>query len=239
MNNQPLFAEPSKFYSLLSKTFLIWLPLFVTVLIFSGNVFAQVPTWRYVGTLSGGAKIYLNDEIKSLAKGNKTAWQKSINSNASAEVSLSEWNCAGKIRRTLQITLYKSDGALIETRRDRFEWTRVIPGSSGETLHRRICLPAAPPMTAEITTTLAFLRALPDAGAQIVRVAESGVRFQVVPETGKDGWFNLVDEATQDDYWLTADDLKILEAPPALELPEKNRDKRIKQRKLKAKARRK
>lgn len=238
MNNQPPFAEADEFYSSSSKKFFERFLLFIAVWIFSSSASAQSPMWHYVGTLSSGKKVYLNDEIKSLARGNKTAWQKTVNADASSDVSLSEWNCAEKIRRTRQTSLYNPDESLIETQRGHFEWTRIVPGSSGEILHRRICLPAAPPVIAEITAPAAFLRALPDPDAQIIRIAERGARFDAVPESGKDGWFNLIDRVTQADYWVTADDLNILEMPPARVAPPADGNQQVRRKRGKTKARR-
>ena len=159
MNNHDFRLARRQTHRRLIDWFLCSLGVIFIVAASTTNTAAQTPTGRYVLTLPDGSKVYLNDEIKSLAGGNKTAWQKGINRDASANVSLSEWNCAKKTRRTLQITTYDENQALIETRRDRFEWTRIIPGSTGEFLHRLICQPAVPPQIAEISGEIAFLRA--------------------------------------------------------------------------------
>lgn len=117
------------------------------------------------------------------------------------------------MRLTRQLTFYRPNQTVIGTKKVGFEWTPIIPGAVEDNLYRRVCLPAAPPKIAEITRDRAVLRVLPDDAAPPLRLGKRGERFEVVPESGLGGWFNLVDPRTQDDYWLTGDDFKMIKTP--------------------------
>jgi len=69
--------------------------------------------------------------------------------------------------------------------------------------------------TAKISVAQADLRAFPDDSAPITGVARRGDKFQIVPESGQGGWFNVVQATTQQDYWLPSNSFKIIELPAA------------------------
>ncbi len=134
-----------------------------------------------------------------------------IKSDGSSATALVEWNCPSKLRLTRQITFYNADQSVIGTKKNGFDWTPIISGSAADFFYRRICSTMTL-QTAEITNLRADLRVFPDNAAPIIRTAKRGERFQIVPETGKGGWFNVVDAATQEDYWLTSDLFKTITA---------------------------
>lgn len=181
----------------------------LTILIFTNVISAQKSVWRYVTTVSGGTKGYLNDEVKSLDGGNITAWEKMVMADGSFAIAFAEWNCRNKRRLTKQITFYKSDQTVIGTKKQ-FEWTEIIPGSTSDLMFTRVCLPPQSPEIAEIITLKANLRSLPDASAPVLREANKGDKFQIVPETENGGWYNVVDAATQEDFWIHGNTFKIV-----------------------------
>lgn len=191
------------------KTFLI---LSLAVLTFANAVSAQKSVWRYVTTVSGGTKGYLNDEIKSLTGGNKSAWEKMIMADGSFAIALAEWDCRNKRRVTKQIIFYKSDQTVIGTKKQT-EWTDIIPGSTSDLMFTRVCLPPQSPQIAEIITLKANLRSFPDGSAPVLREVNKGDKFQIVPETGTGGWYNVVDAETQEDFWLHGSTFKIVSKP--------------------------
>jgi len=176
-------------------------------LFLSSDTFAQAATWRYVATLPGGVKSYLNDEVKTLPNKNNIRWEKMIKSDGSSATALVEWNCPSKLRLTRQITFYNADQSVIGTKKNGFDWTPIIPGSSADFHYRRVCK-AITLQTAEIIAAQADLRAFPDNAAPITRTAKRGDRFLNVPESGQGGWFNVVDIDTQEDYWLLYNQFK-------------------------------
>jgi hypothetical protein len=55
-------------------------------------------------------------------------------------LSLLEVNCAAKKNRVLQSTSYSRDGNVISSNQSQqTEWSLIIPGSIGETLHKTVC----------------------------------------------------------------------------------------------------
>jgi hypothetical protein len=215
MNNHPLHDALGKSLTRSKNVLPLLLCLFTSVLIFTTNTFAQTQVWQYVTTLPGGIKSYLNDEVKVLPSKKKTRWEKVIKADGSSATALVEWDCSGKLRLTRQITFYNSDQSVVGTKKKGFDWSPVIPGSAADFLYYRVCLPATPVIWADIISDRTALRLYPEGNAQVLRTAKRGERFQIVPETGKGGWFNVVDEKTQEDYWLPADSFElIVSAPP-------------------------
>lgn len=210
MNNQTLRDKLSAFHFHLINSFLLHFYALTVILIFTATSFAQTATWRYVATLPGGVKSYLNDEVKTLPNKNNIRWEKMIKPDSSSATALVEWDCLGKLRLTRQITFYNSEQSVIGTKKNGFDWMPIIPGSSADFLYRRVCS-AVTLQTAEITALQADLRAFPDSGAPITRIAKRSDKFQIVPESGAGGWFNVVDAATQEDYWLIREQFKTIE----------------------------
>ena len=230
MNNRTVSNKTSESYFHLINILSLLFTAFTLVLISAPNSFAQAVTWRYVATLPGGIKSYLNDEVKTLPNKNKTRWEKMVKPDASSATSLIEWNCSEKLRLTRQITFYSADQSVIGTKKNGFDWAPIIPGSSADFLYRRVCS-AITFQTAEITRPKVDLRAFPDAAAPIVRTAERGNKFQIVPESGQGGWFNVVDTETQEDYWLLSNSFKTIEPVTQTKTADKKKNKSLKSQK--------
>lgn len=205
MNNHSLcFILKTRFVSLGNR---IFLPSFLfytlAVLIFTNSAFSQTVKWRYIATLGiNASKVYLNDEIKVLKNKNVTVWQKLILANGLYAISQEELDCKNKRIVTRQITYYRIDQTVDSTKKKPFEWEEIIPSSTGDFIYSRVCLPPQLVKWAQIGVQQAYLRNFPNPSAPVIRTARRGERFQIIPETGKDGWFNIVDAATQEDYWL-------------------------------------
>lgn len=196
----------------------------LTVLIFTNSGFAQTPTWRYVITNPEGTKGYINDEMKTLPNGNKNVWEKVVWADGSSVIAFAEYDCRNKRRITRQVTYYNRDQTIIDTKKrqsDLIEWRNIIPGTGGDSNYRRVCLLPEPVKWAEIIVPQVKMRSLPDESAAVLRVAKNGERFQFVPDTGFRGWINVVDTATQQDYWLPGNTFKIVEAANTKQKPTK------------------
>lgn len=201
------FLHSPKRFFLLSFLFLV-----PAVLMFTGNASAQPTNWWYVITTPDGTKGYLSDEVKILPNGNKSVWGKIIMADGSSGIALTEWNCRNERFINRQVTYYNPDLTLASTKKKTYEWSEIIPDSTAHLTYRRVCLPPQPIKWAQITPARANLRSFPDESAPVLRVARQGEKFQIVPETGKGGWFNVVDAVTQQDYWLHGNTFKIVEA---------------------------
>jgi hypothetical protein len=193
MNNKSSAFKLPTYLTSLNRSYLVpflFISLFVTmcVLISSTTAFAQTTKWRYVMTATGGRKTYLNDEIKNLPDRHKGAWEKMIDPDGSSVVVLAEYDCANKRRTPKQLSFYDSDGALTNIKKVSLNWMEFSPDSIAVAFHARLCLPAQPVKW-----------------APIIRIAYQGELFQIAPESGLGGWFNVVDSETQMDYWLPGD----------------------------------
>jgi len=205
MNNQPLNKVSNKPFRYSSNLFLTLLCACVFTALTVLPALGQSSMWRYVTTSISGSKTYLNDERKSLTGKNQGAWEKMVSADGSSVVTLVEWDCAGKSRLIRQITYFDSNLAAVGGKNQGFSWSAVVPGSAGDFLYHRLCLPAVPQKWAHIIVDRTSLRAYPDNAASVMRVARRDERFQIVPESGLGGWFNIIDPETQQDYWLRSD----------------------------------
>lgn len=201
------------------KSFLILSGTFIMIGPGVTSARAQKVRWQYVTTSTVGGKTYLNVERKALPGKNQGAWEKMIDADGSSVVSLVEWDCAAKSRLMRQITYFNSQQIAIGAKTTGFTRSAVIPGSAGDFLYRRICLPSVPRKWARVIDDGTALLAAPDYAASVARRALEGERFLIVPETGLGGLYNVVDPETQQDFWLHKDGFEMIED----ELPLKNR----------------
>jgi len=215
MDNQSFNRVRDQSFRYSFKLSLILCIVFILAGLTTSSVFGQKATWRYVMTSLSGTKTYLNDERKTLPGKNLGAWEKMVGADGSSVVTLVEWDCAGKSRLIHQTTYFNSRQSAVGGKSKGFEWSRVIPGSAGDFLYHRLCLTAMPPKLVQIIADHTPLRARPDDAASTTRIAHRNEQFQIVPESGLGGWFNLVDPATQEDYWLEGKSFKIIDAAPA------------------------
>jgi hypothetical protein len=185
------------------------------VLISATAAFAQSAKWRYVMTATGGKKTYLNDEIKNLPDRHKGAWEKMIDPDGSSVVVLAEYDCASKRRTPVQLFFYNSDGALTNIKKVSLNWMEFSPDSIAVAFHARLCLLAQPVKWAQIINARTPLRRMFGNDSPIIRIAYQGELFQIAPESGLGGWFNVVDSETQMDYWLPGDWFETIEVAQA------------------------
>lgn len=191
--------------------------LIVGIGLLSSPAFAQLMRWHYVITVTGGTKFYLGKDRRTTGVGTVLVWEKTRSPDNAFMISLAEWNCGEKIRRTKQSTFYDSSNTLFGSR-GQMEWKPVIPGSSADFLMELACHPVPQPVFAEITVPRAALLGFPDSAAPVKRIAAFGEKFRVVPHTGSDGWYNLVElSGEEEDYWLTGDSLLIKSSVPTSE----------------------
>lgn len=202
MNNHPLPNKSSKSSDRPVNVLFLLFCLFIAMIMLSADAFAQTAKWCYAMTMNDGAKTYVNEEIKILPNRNKLVWEKIITPKNTSMVALTEWDCTNKRRHTRQITLYDSDDTVTKTQDMPARWDEITPDSMADRHYTRICLPVKLVKWARIITPQTPLRQLPGSDSPVIRVAEKGERFEIVPETEKNNWVNVVDPATERDYWL-------------------------------------
>jgi hypothetical protein len=193
----------------MSQLFLRFLVL--SVLLMPISAVGQITKWRYVQTIYGGVKLYMKEEFEKLKNKNLVVWDKRVRSDGSFAILQVEWDCINKRLRTKQMTLYDADKILLKTFY-KFDWQTVIPSSVSETFYNQICLAKPENRFAKIIAVKADLRSFPDKDAEVLRIAEKGDRFILIEGTGEGGWYNVVDEKTQQDYWIHGDNIEIAKA---------------------------
>ena len=182
--------------------------LLVSIPLLSAEVFAQKITWRYVRTIYGGVKVYLNDEVTALSNKHLVVWDKRLNADNSFAVSKVEWDCLNKIHLTLEMTMYKADQTVIGTIK-KFEWKSIVPGSVADVMYQQICIEKPKPQFVEIIADNTNLLLLPLDNAKVLKIAKKGSKFVVLPETADGGWVNIIDEKTQQDYWVRVFEIRL------------------------------
>jgi Bacterial SH3 domain len=207
----------------MSQLFLRFLVL--SVLLMPISTFGQTTNRRYVQTGYGGVKLYMKDEFEKLKNKNTAVWDKRVRSDGSFVILQVEWDCVNRLYRTKQMTLYNSDKILLKTFY-KFDWQTVIPSSVSETFYSQICLAKPKKRFAKIIAVKADLRSFPDKDAEVLRIAKKGNRFILIEGTGEGGWYNIVDEKTQQDYWIHGDNIKFSEEKSVEKKPKKPRKSR-------------
>lgn len=136
-------------------------------------------------------------------------WDKRLAPNDSFAVSKVQWDCKNKSRLTLEMTMYESNQTVIGTTK-KFEWQSVITGTVGDIMFKQICSEKPKPQFVEIVTDETPLLALPIDKAPNLKTAKKGIRFLLVSDDSSI-WYNIVDEKTQQDYWVRNNAVKIIE----------------------------
>jgi uncharacterized protein YgiM (DUF1202 family) len=88
-------------------------------------------------------------------------------------------------------------------------------------MYNQICLSHPEVQFAEIITVKANLRFLPNPDAEVLRIAKKEDKFIVLAHTATNGWYNIVDEKTQEDYWVHGNAIKIISSEKKITLPNK------------------
>ena len=160
--------------------------------------------WLYVALSAEGYKHYRLEKIDRLENGNLASWMKTLTTEGVYRNTYSEYDCKNNRFRILQDNFYFADDKLYTGRKEPFDpnWTTPPPDTLAEILFAAVCKPPIAPRIVEITVNRANLRSKPHPQGDIIKTAEKGAQFQVSMGLEVENWFNVVDEATQEDYWI-------------------------------------
>lgn len=216
MNNQPLLNKSGESSRCPVNRLVLTFCLFAAMMSMPAGALAQTAKWLYVTTDNDGGKSYLRDEIKILPNRNKSGWQKLVKPDGSSLVILTEWDCLSRRSLVRQLTPYTWDGETSGTAKPSPRWDQIIPDSIADLYYVRVCPPHPIVKWARMGSSRTALRRQAGMGSPIIRVAEPGERFEIVFETAKLDWVNVVDVETQQDYWLFHKWFETVEADPPL-----------------------
>lgn len=160
--------------------------------------------WLYIALSAEGYKHYRLEKVDRLENGNLAFWMKTLSAEGVYRNTYSEYDCKNNRFRVLQDTYYLADDKLYTGRKETFDpnWTTPPPNTLAEILFDAVCKPPVAPRIVEITVNRANLRNRPHPQASVIKTAEKGTQFQTSMGLEVENWFNVVDEATQEDYWI-------------------------------------
>ena len=190
------------------------LPVLLIVLFTLPAAFAQKQDfkdtrWLYV-TLGGeSAKYYIRDDIEKLSKNLYRSWDRTDYPNGTHYISRTEWNCQDQKMKRLNLTLYDEDDNAVASQQFT-EWEMIVADTVGEMLLARVCGTTDLSYQVEIEPQKANLRERNDLHSRILRVAVKGEQFRIVNQTLDKQWYNVVDEVTQQDYWVHQSVVKVV-----------------------------
>lgn len=166
--------------------------------------------WFYLSTSADGWKFYYQKETPELENGNPTFWQKVVYLDGSSLEMFQEWECSQNRYRHIQVTAFSPTGKIMDGDKN-LDWTYVSPDSISSLNFSIVCEDAIETRLVEITALQANLRSAPSKDASTLRTAKKGNRFTLSLAKTVGGWYNVVDDKTQQDYWVHGNTIKIID----------------------------
>lgn len=160
--------------------------------------------WLYIALSAEGYKVYRLDKIDRLENGNLANWMRTADRTGFYRETYYEYDCKDNRSRILQDHSYSPDDKLLDYNKIPADtsWITAPPDTLAEVLFTVVCKPPVAPQIVEIKVIRANLRSRPHPQAEIIKTAEKGTRFQLSLGLQVGNWFNVVDEETQEDYWI-------------------------------------
>jgi hypothetical protein len=179
--------------------------------LFAFNIFSQSKPakWFYVATSAEGWKFYYQKEIAKLENGSPALWTRVFYADGSSIQMFDEWRCAEKRYRIIEATTFSSKDEMLDGDKD-LPWNHVSPDSVSEILFSIVCEQKEETRKVEIIAPEANLRSHPNKDAPVLRTAKKESKFSLSLAKTFNGWYNIVDEKTQKDYWIHGNTIKIL-----------------------------
>ena len=166
---------------------------------------AQTSTrWLYVSLSADGWKFYRQDKIDKLENGNPATWIKLLDATGFYRTMYYEWDCKGKRYRLLQSHFFSPDAQLVSNKQPvDTSWAFLPPDSVAGILLSITCNPPVERRTVEIIVNRAnSAKSIRTRKHRIEKQRKKGRDFRSPPARTVGNWFNVVDEETQDDYWI-------------------------------------
>jgi uncharacterized protein YgiM (DUF1202 family) len=181
----------------------------ISILSFVGIAQEQQKKWFYIGTSADKQKFYYQKGLVQLETGGSALWGKSVYADDSYSLTLSEIDCSHKRFRDIQKTTYSSSDRFLSEKKN-LDWGYISPDSVAESYRLIFCENKVETDKAEIISIEANLRKSPTKSSTVLRTAKKGDRFALSFGKPVAGWYNIVDEKTQEDYWVHGNAIKII-----------------------------
>src|SRR5215213_5502556 len=171
------------------KTITFLLLLFGLTLCVCFPAFAQRSRWVFIDTDAEGTSYFIDKTSRKVIGDKVRTWGKSVFSDGSFRVNLTEWNCAEEKYFLLDSTIYTPTSSFIEKDKGT-EWRLVVPDTIGQMMYQIACgnlskrvskdSTSAGKMMVEIIVDKANLRDAPNINSRIIQEASIGDRFTLV-----------------------------------------------------------
>ena len=180
--------------------------------LFAASGFSQKSSskWFYLATTMEGWKFYYQKDIQKLKNGNLAFWSRVVYLDESSMEIFQEWDCSQKRYRRLQAISFSPTNELLFDNKN-LNWDFASPDSISATSFSIVCEQANETRLIEVISPQAKLRSLPNKNATILRTAKKGNHFALSLAKPVSGWYNIVDEETQEDYWIYGNAIRIIE----------------------------
>ncbi len=176
-----------------------------------GSLSAQIRSgrWIYTSTSRENIKQYYRSNIRKVSLNRRRGWVKMIFPDASFVIASHIWDCKRSLSKTTSITMYNKRGVVIGKSKGS-GWQEVIPESINEKYLLRVCGFQKDNTWIQVITENANLRSSNSRYSPVLRIAQKRQRFRVIEYRKDDIWFNIVDEKTQQDYWIHQTTIRII-----------------------------
>ena len=191
-------------------SYLLILTILFSLLVGDGFSQQKQNRWFYLSTSADGWKFFYQKEIQELKNGNLAFWQKVVYLDDSSLEMFQEWECSQNRYRQLQVTAFSPTGKTLNGDKN-LDWTYVSSDSISSLNFSIVCEQAVETKLVEITALQANLRSAPGKDAPTLQAVKRGSRFTLSLAKPVSGWYNVVNEKTQQDYWIHGNTVKIIE----------------------------
>lgn len=169
---------------------------------------------------------YVDEAIQKKPAGIVAAWMKSVRSDKSYSLGLSEWNCAAKKKRTMQVQDYDALGVPVSRSTTPLPWRYIVPDSVEDKAAKIVCDdfagrrspkrnnsdPTAEFISAQVIVKSTNLLSKPDLNSEVIRGASFGDKFIRISNQRFGDWYFVIDLQTDSLGWLLAQDVRIVDA---------------------------
>ncbi len=177
---------------------------FLILLFICPQIFSQTSNvkWLYFGTDAEASRYYLRSDTKKNNDGYFQGWMKTVFDDLTYSERLYQWDCKGKRMNRLYLAAYYANNKLLYKEEGKESWEVIIPDTLGDRMLNHLCGVKIDIYWAEVTSLKANMRLYPGTNQEVLRIANKGQEFRIISFLNDKSWYNVVDEETQEDYWV-------------------------------------
>jgi hypothetical protein len=211
-----LVAAPAIIMRIISFSLLLY---GFTICLYS-SAFAQDNRWVFIDVDVNGSRFYLDKNSRTTIGDRVRVWDRSVYSDGSYRINLSEWQCSQKRFFFVDVSIYSETGSFI--RKDKGTgWINVVPDAISESMYEAVCSNSSEKKNktissskkiAEIIVEKANIRTEPNTDSRVIRQAKTGERFVLAEEESSNGWYQIILSQTNELAWIHGSNIKLVDA---------------------------